>query len=535
MKTTQFMLAVASALACFGAVSATPSEEEQAQFEEALKLKAPAWHHKRVFIPEHLRLYGEAGESQYQRNAYGGGGATVYIYPARDTWMDAYEVSVGRFAEFVADVGGSTEADIEQRSLAHVQSVPRSKVPEQIASLFLPSGDFTGKRADAVQMISNASWWKPEGAWPVGAPHPKHPECDAAVEAAVDPLGIDVQAVKECMTPRGLALGGQRHFPVRHVAKAEANEYCKWAGGVLPTEEEFEAAAHGKFQDASLPWGNKTKHEGAFRGNLWQGSWPTRDKGLDGFTNVAPISAYGPQNMYGLYNIVGNVNEWIFDVACNISSLHLRRPPLPITCLTTLQQVAQAKAMGIPMPGGEGSDIILEEDVLKLPRSMSLKGEPIAKGGGFASHRNSDSMHRISSRRPLLDDWRQNDIGFRCMYYEPIQGGKECETYEDDTGDCLNVLNTGMQPDPVPQRFYDIYAHDIAKIKAKNKAAMQKQVQAGERLPAIAGPEDDAADSEVEEASFDEPATDATEASETTEPPSQTDVDWDGSTTGTQD
>ena len=33
----------------------------------------------------------------------------------------------------------------------------------------------------------------------------------------------------------------------------------------------------------------------------------------DGYMWSAPIDAFGPQNKYGFYNIVGNVWEWVED------------------------------------------------------------------------------------------------------------------------------------------------------------------------------------------------------------------------------
>lgn len=40
-----------------------------------------------------------------------------------------------------------------------------------------------------------------------------------------------------------------------------------------------------------------------------QGTFPTEDTGEDGWIGTSPVDAYGPQNAYGLYNMLGESPE----------------------------------------------------------------------------------------------------------------------------------------------------------------------------------------------------------------------------------
>ncbi|KAI4814213.1 hypothetical protein KUCAC02_003416 [Chaenocephalus aceratus] len=96
-------------------------------------------------------------------------------------------------------------------------------------------------------------------------------------------------------------------FPVVQVSWNDAQAFCRWKGKRLPTEEEWEWAARGGLQGRIFPWGNKFQ---ANRTNLWQGSFPDGDTAEDGYHGVSPVTAFPPQNSYGLYDMMGNTWEW---------------------------------------------------------------------------------------------------------------------------------------------------------------------------------------------------------------------------------
>lgn len=163
-------------------------------------------------------------------------------------------------------------------------------------------------------------------------------------------------------------------FPVVHLAWEDAVEYCDWRGARLPTEAEFEYAARGGLEGAKYAWGNDLTPEGVHRANLWQGVFPQDDRTLDGYGSHGPVGKF-PPNGYGLYDMTGNVWEWVQDW---YSPTYFANSPTR-------------------NPDG--------------PRSGTQK---VQRGGSWLCSENYCQGYRVAARMMTDPDSGLNNLGFRC-------------------------------------------------------------------------------------------------------------------------
>jgi formylglycine-generating enzyme len=189
-------------------------------------------------------------------------------------WMDATEVTNAQYAEFVRATGYVTIAERTPTQEEFPDAPPENLVAG--STVFTPT-------AGPVPLDNMYNWWRYQhgASWR----HPEGPGSD---------------------------LSGRENYPVVQIAYDDARAYAEWAGKRLPTEAEFEFAARGGLAGQLYPWGNELRPAGRVMANTYQGSFPIRDAADDGFAGIAPVAQF-PPNGYGLYDMSGNVWEWVSD------------------------------------------------------------------------------------------------------------------------------------------------------------------------------------------------------------------------------
>lgn len=145
-------------------------------------------------------------------------------------WIDAAEVTVAEFEQFVKETGYVTEAE-----------------------KFGNSGVFDVEKK-IWQMTPNANWRQPEG--------------------------TNSKA--------------NENEPVTQVSWNDVFAFAKWAGKRLPSEAEWEFAARGGLINKEYAWGDELRPDGKPVANWWQGEFPAKNTIEDGFSGRAPVKSFVP-------------------------------------------------------------------------------------------------------------------------------------------------------------------------------------------------------------------------------------------------
>ena len=123
--------------------------------------------------------------------------------------------------------------------------------------------------------------------------------------------------------------------------------------------------------------------------NYWQGEFPWRNTGEDGFDRTSPVGAF-PPNGHGLFDMIGNVWEWTTDSYANAPD-----KPAKKCCGPSSPRYGEGRRDGL------GSDV-----------SDGLK---VLKGGSHLCAPSYCQRYRPAARYPQPVDSPTSHIGFRCV------------------------------------------------------------------------------------------------------------------------
>lgn len=263
-------------------------------------------------------------------------------------WMDATELTNEEFEKFVTATKYVTIAERTPAKEEFPDAPPENLVAG--STVFTPT-------SEKVSLHDYLQWWRyQKGAnWR----HPEGPETN---------------------------LKGREKYPVVHLAYDDAVAYAKWAGKRLPTEAEWEFAARGGLTGKLYSWGDDFRLGGKVMANTYQGTFPVKDAGEDGFAGLAPVASFAA-NGYGLYDMGGNVWEWVSD---------WYRPDY-------YAELAAARGVARNPPGPESSFDPAEPEVKKR----------VQRGGSFLCTDQYCSRYMVGTRGKGEISTASNHVGVR--------------------------------------------------------------------------------------------------------------------------
>jgi len=150
------------------------------------------------------------------------------------------------------------------------------------------------------------------------------------------------------------------NFPVVGINYFDAMKYARWAGKRLPTEAEWEFVARGGLEGKDFP-----------NGDEWNIDKPKQDSlGWKNF--IEPVGSHSP-NGYGLYDMAGNVWEWVADIH---------------------------------------SETYYQESEYDNPKGPTKGTNRVIRGGSWHSGK---MCKKVFYRKGLISNWCDFAVGFRCV------------------------------------------------------------------------------------------------------------------------
>ena len=187
-------------------------------------------------------------------------------------WIGRFEVTNARFSEFVAETGYVTVAERQPDPKDFPGIDPALLKPGSV--VFTMPTQPAGNLTQWWRFVPGANWREPTGP--------------------------------------GSSIDGLEHHPVAHIAHEDARAFAEWLGHDLPTEAQWEYAARGGLERAVYAWGDEFLVDGQHQANTWQGIFPMVNAVEDHYSASAPVGCF-PANGYGLYDMIGNLWEWVDD------------------------------------------------------------------------------------------------------------------------------------------------------------------------------------------------------------------------------